>query len=176
MPLWRLLRAEAVERSWWLRFALPGSVPERWRHDAECVGLTDLFYARGSEDLAAACEACRSCPVRRVCLQEGFDVERTIPLFDIEWSGVLGGFTPAERLAYWKAHPELRDIQPARAVCGTDAGYRHHRKHREDACAECKAAHAADNTDRNRRHRARAVAQQQAHLVGLARVLVGADR
>lgn len=154
-PLWRRLRAEAVEQSWWLRFPLAGAAIDGWRDAAVCRGFVDLFYSREPDDMAAACEACRHCPVRRECLQEGFAVERTMPLFDVEWSGVLGGFTPAERLAWWREHRDLRDIRPAFAACGTDAGYHAHRRQDEPACDPCKAAHTAAEATRQQRERVR---------------------
>lgn len=154
-PVWRQLRAVALMQSWWLRVELAGERDDSWRDRAECRGLGDLFYSREPDDMAAACSVCRHCPVRRQCLQEGFAVERTMPLFDIEWSGVLGGFTAADRLAWWRAHPELREIRPAVAECGTDSGYSAHRARGETACDECKAAHTAAERARTARGRAR---------------------
>lgn len=78
-----------------------------------------------------------------------------MPLFDVEWSGVLGGFTAAERLGWWRAHPELRDVRPAFAACGTDSGYHAHRARREPACDPCKAAHTDGESIRQRRSRVR---------------------
>lgn len=63
-----------------------------WRHEAACVDTPDLFFDR--ENVEAAKEICRTCPVRQPCLQEAMDFR--------EPRGVWGGLTAPERRALRK--------------------------------------------------------------------------
>lgn len=112
-----------------------------WRADAKCRGMdTSIFFygPLGSRRLAARARAiCQACPVRIDCLEEALASEETGLRF-----GFLGGMTPDERDA--EARRRYRTPgRPARAECGTNAGYyRHHRRH-EPTCQPCRDAHAA---------------------------------
>jgi WhiB family redox-sensing transcriptional regulator len=66
----------------------------RWTTAAACRGRPDLFYEPLGEIYphkrrreADAKEVCRSCPVRKACLEEGMNEEY----------GIWGGTTEAER-------------------------------------------------------------------------------
>lgn len=65
---------------------------ERWREDAECIGVGDvLFFADGpGESMADAKWLCGRCPVRQECLD--FAISHSYMEF-----GVFGGMSPRER-------------------------------------------------------------------------------
>lgn len=48
------------------------------------------------------------------------------------------------------------------SACGTDAGYRRHRRDGEDACEPCLAAHQVKTREWKRKSRARLAARQEA--------------
>lgn len=137
VPVWRVLRRAALVESWRLRLPASGPVDVAWRDRAACSGLPlSLFFEDADAQVLAVCA---SCPVRAACAQDAFAHERTIPLQHI--AGVRGGLYAAERVQFLSEFPELREIAPPVAVCGTNSGYHRHRHLGEPACEPCRAAH-----------------------------------
>ena len=97
----------------------------------------DLFTSRGAEDVAAARAICATCPVKAACLQAALESGA---------SGVWGGTTKAERASMEvrkspEHNPRVVHARGGRPINhGTVGGYATHRKRREDACDECRAA------------------------------------
>lgn len=121
-----------------------------WMEQAECRGLTSLFFTGRGESTNEAKDVCATCPVRAQC--EAFAIESG------ELFGVWGGkterqlrhlrrrrFTPRYRLD--TAAPERdgngRWLSKAAPIQhGTPTGYGQHRYRNEPACDDCKAAWA----------------------------------
>lgn len=103
-----------------------------WEEQAACRGTDpNLFFPERGETAQAAKEVCEACPVRQACLAAHLH----------EPEGVWGGTTPQQRR---RIRVELGARAGRRAAaCGTDSGYRRHRRAGEDACDGCRAAHAA---------------------------------
>ena len=109
----------------------------RWVAEAACRGQGDLYSSYPATTAAAELVrvTCLACPVLAAC-------ERYSREHDVEgiWSGrwhspVSGG-----------ARDFLEPPEPRRSsqvVCGTLAGYRRHKRQREEACGPCKAANSA---------------------------------
>jgi hypothetical protein len=127
-------RAEALRESWSLRHAYAPD-PVHWCDLAPCRGQLELFYA---DDASAM--LCDGCPVRPACLRATLAAEHDLPadcLF-----GVAGGMTAVER-ACVVPRPQP-PVTPAPVVlCGTNPGYRRHRRRGEWPCSPCRKAHAA---------------------------------
>jgi hypothetical protein len=96
-----------------------------WRQDAACRGLpTSWFYPEQGQKLdPRAAAACDQCTVREQCWEDG----------KVEQYGVWAGET-------LKVRKLNKGPQPIKH--GTDGGYTAHRRRGEDACSECKRAHA----------------------------------
>jgi len=75
--------------------------PEAWVKDAACREYpTWLFYDESDEGDAEAKLICRSCPVRRQCLEKAMIEEKAQPSVGGNSPtrfGIRGGTTPAER-------------------------------------------------------------------------------
>lgn len=107
-----------------------------WMNHAACRGMdTNLFFpevggvGNGNDKAISVCE---NCPVITHCRAYADHMERR-PGHQGH-HGVWGGTTPDER------DRSRRKRQPAR--CGTNGGYKRHRRLGEDACGPCLAAHS----------------------------------
>lgn len=106
----------------------------------------ELFFPIGTTGPAAlqihnAKAVCLRCPVMDECLQWAVQSGQD--------AGVWGGQTEDERRSMKRrtARDRAREAasrrsEPNPEACGTDAGYRTHLEHGEQACDRCKAAHA----------------------------------
>lgn len=109
-----------------------------WLERRACVGVpTKLFYREQGSNATVAKAICASCPVTAECL--------AYALTNREKAGIWGGLSERERRALPKP---ARPPQVSPAECGTDSGYRAHRRRGEDACRRCREAHAAYNRER----------------------------
>lgn len=110
-----------------------------WRQQGVCrtEDPEAMFPHPGDEvGIEYAKDVCAVCPVRATCLEYALTNR-------IEF-GVWGGLTEEER----------RDLRkpPVDVNCGTDAGYRAHKKQRTEVCEPCQAVHdQAVEADRRRR-------------------------
>jgi hypothetical protein len=118
-----------------------------WWDDAACIGDTALFFPeRGVRTAQAnAIRAkCAACPVLVECRQDA--LERPAYL-----DGWQAGMSPREidaaRNGRVVAHREREDA----ARCGTESGYKAHRRRGEDACRRCLDALAANARERSGR-------------------------
>jgi WhiB family redox-sensing transcriptional regulator len=116
------------------------SLRPAWHADAACRGIgPELFYAENDRLKAKEAKAlCATCPVRIECRDWG--VEK------IEHFGIWGGMTArqrSKRRAFLRRNGGMRTTRRGpRASCNTAGGYAAHRRRGEEACAECKKAHA----------------------------------
>lgn len=106
------------------------SAPSKnWRDRAACRGMdTALWFSDNRRDVAVAKRVCAVCPVADDCLRDAREKRET--------HGIRAGLNVREQR---KALPLPRP----QAQCGTDSGYYRHRDSGEDACDDCKKAHAA---------------------------------
>jgi WhiB family transcriptional regulator, redox-sensing transcriptional regulator len=111
-----------------------------WQDSAACKGRKDIDFfptmdrpggqnARWRANVARAKAVCAECPVIKDCRIEAQSHDMT--------AGIWFGTTEAER----KGLPRIIS-RPHVARCGTDSGYRRHRRWGEDPCPECRFAHA----------------------------------
>ncbi len=100
----------------------PGADPDWWHPDASDVQTRRLAVA-----------ICHACPVVADCLAYALADEG-------ELHGIWGGLTAAQR----QTHARGGDPTPHSPTerCGSEPGYRRHRRHHEAACGPCKAARA----------------------------------
>jgi hypothetical protein len=117
---------------------------QTWRADAACRNRPTWmwFPARGDRDtLERALKVCRSCFVREQCRAANIDKR----------DGIYGGLTGAARRELRRA--DQGTLRKRRIIHGTNAGYTAHLRAGEDACLECRQAHAIyvqDNKNRAR--------------------------
>ena len=127
-----------------------------WIEQAACAGQPGTWFpespGRTLEHLAAI-DTCNRCPVQAQCLTHAVEAP--------ELHGIWGGTTPDERVAI-RAN-RRKPYRNTPAECGTNSGYHSHKYRREEACAQCKAAHTAYTAAR-RRMLTRAVSRN--HLGG----------
>lgn len=110
-----------------------------WLELRACIGVpTEVFFPPKGEQAVTAKAYCASCPVTAECLSHA--------LLNRE-AGVWGGKSERQRRGIRKPP---RPPQVAPAECGTDSGYRAHRRRGEDACRRCREAHAAYNRGRKK--------------------------
>ena len=114
-----------------------------WHAQAACRGMgpADFFpdQGRSSRSGNPAKVICADCPVRVECGEYAVD--------HYEQHGTWGGMSPRQRQAIRSRRGELPypgSFKPA-AECGTEGGYRRHRRLGEPVCARCKRAHAEAN-------------------------------
>jgi WhiB family redox-sensing transcriptional regulator len=63
---------------------------ESWRDDARCKGAPpDIFFSSEKEEIQAAKDFCRDCPVKDACLEASLSIN--------EGSGIWGGTTEIDR-------------------------------------------------------------------------------
>lgn len=111
-----------------------------WRERGACAGVNPaLFFPDVGEAAHRAKAVCAGCPVREECLQYALEHR--------EDEGVWGGLTRLER----RALPRPR--KRSQVDCGTEGGYRTHRRRGEDACDRCLAANAVAKAVRKSRKR-----------------------
>ena len=114
--------------------------PDWFDHGACRAAGPQIFYPGKGESTKEAKQICRSCPVRKPCLEYALDIG--------EHHGIWGGFSERERRRM-RGLRNRRKGKPAPApasavaVCGTDSGYHKHRLLKEETCAACRAAHNA---------------------------------
>ncbi len=117
-----------------------------WTAEAACTpGDTALFF--GGEDGQEAAKAiCGRCPVMALC--------RATALANGETEGVWGGLTGDELVDHpdWRRRVAPRE-PAARSACGTDSGYKTHRRQGEPACELCILAHREYQAIWNQRRR-----------------------
>jgi WhiB family redox-sensing transcriptional regulator len=120
-----------------------------WVADASCRGMNpDYFHPTKGVNINHIRQVCASCPVIEPCREMG--------IADHSLQGVLGGMSERER----------RNVRQGRRIavglpgrmayvqCGTNAGYRKHRRRFEDACDACMEAHRDAERAFNARRRA----------------------
>ena len=99
---------------------------------AACRGATSVFFADGAgESYDKAREVCAECPIQAECLDYA--------LRNFEEFGFWGGKSPKERLPLQRLY--VRGPRPIKEH-GTEGGYQGHRKRGEEACRQCREAHA----------------------------------
>jgi WhiB family transcriptional regulator, redox-sensing transcriptional regulator len=118
---------------------IPVYVRPDWHADANCRGLDpELFFPERGEISSAAKDVCHRCDVQVECL--------TFALNSGEHFGIWGGMSERQRRRIRSTKPapgrKLTDIEH-----NTNAGYYAHRRRGEDACDDCKRAHARTIAD-----------------------------
>lgn len=138
--------------------------PAWWDH-ARCIGDHTWFHLPTTERHAAIRQrktTCAGCPERAQCAQVALD---SWPLTHAGvWAGV---YIPKRGL--WQHRNTLRAIatgnEPTpptqRPQCGSEAGYKTHRRLNETTCDACRTAHNASAIAANRRYRAKLREQRQ---------------
>lgn len=95
-----------------------------WRSDALCGEMDpEIWFPDTHQQASVAKQVCRRCPVRQECLVDALATN--------ERHGVRGGRSVNERRNIAFSPPEKH------ALCGTDAGVRHHYRQRQQLCAAC---------------------------------------
>lgn len=108
-----------------------------WMADGACTGLDPatrnrLFFPDRTQPLDQVRIMCAFCPVKTPCLE--YAVVENV-------RGVWGGTSERQRRAIRRERGLM--VRGRRvAECGTNAGYASHGRDGEEACDECKAAHA----------------------------------
>ncbi len=103
-----------------------------WMEHAECRGTSPaLFHPERGASLAAARDACNSCPVRMSCLAHA--------IVNNESRGVWGGCSERERKAL--RHQLNMPVRAPVVVCGTVGGHTAPLRRGEDVCDECRVAY-----------------------------------
>lgn len=117
-----------------------------WMADANCKGMTDLFFnadGDGKAHTARAAEAravCRACDVQAECLAYALNNGETF--------GIWGGFSARSRARLRAGGPRRNAAQ-----CGTNSGHDRHRRLGEEPCEACRDAHNAYKRDHHARAR-----------------------
>ncbi|MEU0199168.1 MULTISPECIES: WhiB family transcriptional regulator [unclassified Streptomyces] len=126
-----------MSREWELKAACRDRNPAIWFNDSKADRAKVI---------------CGFCPVQESCLAAVLGREHGLP--KSQRHGIVAGLTGAQRWSLSREQDEERKAkqkapkrkaapgkrEPAR--CGTRSGYLRHRKHKEEACAPCKAANA----------------------------------
>lgn len=120
----------------------PTSTPD-WMEYAACRGLPPDWWFPDESERALGKPICMGCPVKDDCLDHA--------LAEREYYGIWGGLGRHERR---QVALERHIATPARprvtAPCGTEAGFKRHRRAGEDACRACLEANAAAKQQRTR--------------------------
>ena len=122
------------------------SLDTSWMADAECRGMTSLFFTERGEDTVAAKAVCMTCTARLDCLEYA--------LVTAEKVGVWGGTSERERRQIAKERRIVRRV--AVVQCGTTSGYNRHWRDMTPLCAACREARAAYQRGVKERDKARA--------------------
>lgn len=128
------------------------------RHDlffptGEVQRLPDAKQREGVRSKwSAAVVLCAGCPIADSCLANELASMRQGAIT----FGVFAGTTPDERRAMIGPVPSRRGRRPGSDVhrCGSTGAYKRHRADGEEACAECKRAHALAKAMRREQRRA----------------------
>lgn len=122
-----------TSRTTWLRYATCRTD----NHDPE------LWFSDRADQLAEAQRLCATCPVRPACLEDVLTAEGSTAA-SCRW-GIVAGLTGEERRAEYERRQEAAGQTPRkglqggarhRAVCGTEAARRRHRRNGE-VCPRC---------------------------------------
>lgn len=106
-----------------------------WRQSAACLGRDDLdWWPLPSDRIDAQVAVCAGCPVRGECLTDAAD----------DAHAIRGGLRPSER-----------GIDPR---CGSQAGYKAHRRAGEQPCPACRAGNVVATQLHRAKRQAEAVA------------------
>jgi len=113
-----------------------------WRLLGACVDKDpDLFFPRRGQNSQPAKDICAGCAVKITCLNYALDNNE-------KW-GVWGGTSEKQRRVLRRNR--VRPVRlPAPVRHGTSAGYALHKRRGEDACEECRRAHAVYKLERKR--------------------------
>jgi hypothetical protein len=145
-PVIVTLRRAAVDQSMLLRVDAGRQPASGWTDRKHCRDRPIEWWF---ETPAAGAAICRRCPVRLDCLAATLASEDALALDYI--AGYIA--IPANTRRTW-----LRARRRPRAECGTEGGYRRHRRLDEDACDACKAGWAAAEQRRCKRRAGRKLA------------------
>ncbi len=107
-----------------------------------CAGKWELFDSRNLADHIEAATMCRTCPAQLACADNLLTVQRS--------DKALGG-SPEGTWAGQLMGGRFSDRAPSQ--CGTESGFKRHRRAGEVACDECR--NAATDASRIRARRAR---------------------
>lgn len=123
-----------------------------WRDDAACNGAdTNLFFEPGSEQYAIK-TYCNACPVRALCLDDILNEAVHGQHPGLAEHGVVGGTTKDQRLPLIRAaRKTAREAGIGRrkiVACGTEPGYRSHKRRGTEPCPACREAMAAYQRER----------------------------
>ena len=102
-----------------------------WLQQAACKDEPlDLFFPKkgDGDNGRRAKKICATCPVQDECLADALRYG--------DREGIRAGLNVKQRRKLYPRPPRV-------AQCGTDSGYYRHRDRGEDACVDCKQAHAA---------------------------------
>lgn len=119
-----------------------------WRAEARCRGLDpEMFFPERGDHAGELRAICGECPVIDPCRDWALHHESL---------GFWGGTTEAERRRIRRELGIERKLPQAQgwsrqAKCGTEGGYRRHRRLAEEPCEACKEAHAGKEQARYRR-------------------------
>ena len=104
-----------------------------WHADANCRGMDpELFFPGQGESTKEAKAVCRACDVQVECLLAALN--------NTEKHGIWGGLSERERRSIRKRKRGGSEPKPIQH--GTIGGYHAHRRRGEEACPDCKHAHA----------------------------------
>lgn len=114
---------------------------------AVCAGMDpdeadDAFFPTTDTTYAKAKRICSRCPVSDLCLAATLKVEQGAGSTRF---GFFGGKTPNERARLAGGRVSFTKEPEQGDTCNTLAGYRAHRRHREQACDTCRAVWNAYN-------------------------------
>lgn len=134
-----------------------------WRESAACARLEnpDVMFpdAYGPEGISKALAVCRSCPVKRDCIEDALTDEGGRGP-DSRY-GIRGGRTPQQRFKiYQSRRPSAQSIPEPRpggrkaAPCGTPAAYDRHCRDKEPIDDACRDAHNEKNRAQKARQKA----------------------
>ena len=118
----------------------PVPEPMAWQDRGACRGVDpDVFFPGPKQNARQAKKICAECDadVRAECLAYALDNE---PM------GVWGGMSPRERMAVRNGRPIPVRRQPP--PCGTESGYKRHRRLGEPDCPTCRLAANAIKRER----------------------------
>jgi WhiB family redox-sensing transcriptional regulator len=119
----------------------PGTIPGR---GCEGIDPDELFTTSVAEQRRIAKTVCTGCPALDVCLEWALAFEAGVG--HSGRAGIYGGLTPRQRAkvaSQRKVAPAPDPLATPAITHGTDTGYKQHRRRKQDACDDCRAAHAA---------------------------------
>lgn len=105
--------------------------------DAPCTAPGWLGHSDFAVERRKAASDCHACPIREACLEAAEERRE-------RW-GVWGG-VDLETL-YRAEHTSPAPRKRERARCGTESGYKAHKRLHAPACGPCKQAHAIHQSE-----------------------------